>query len=83
MRLTRYWFEFADLSESTIHQCFGVTAWTHDDAISLLSRLIPNWKQFQLNQIISNVDISTLDTNHVRPNMGVCTVRGIWFPIGY
>lgn len=30
---------------------------------------------------VENVDISSLDDNHVRPNMGSPIVRGVWFPM--
>ncbi|EAZ97904.1 hypothetical protein MELB17_13567 [Marinobacter sp. ELB17] len=33
-----------------------------------------------LNDYIENIDVQTLDRDHVIPNMGVCTERGIWFP---
>jgi len=30
--------------------------------------------------IVPDVDIRTLDQNHVVPNMGVVTSRGVWYP---
>ena len=83
MKLTRFWFEFANPSEPHFPSRFGVTAWTYDDALTILRDAIPVWNQFQLTQSISDVDIQTLDPNHVLPNMGTCSVRGIWFPKGY
>ena len=83
MKLTRYWFEFEVSSESQFPSRFGVTAWTYDDALAILRNTIPIWKQLQLTRRVSDVDIQTLDPNHVLPNMGMCSVRGIWFPKGY
>jgi hypothetical protein len=82
MKLIRFWFEFARLAQPEFPRRFGVTAWNYDDALTILSNAIPGWKQFQLIRSISDVDIRTLDPNHVQPNMGICSVRGIWFPKG-
>jgi hypothetical protein len=30
--------------------------------------------------VIENVDIRTLDQNHVVPNIGPCNVHGLWYP---
>lgn len=86
--MKRYWFEFDFENTSTIPYgtlmgC-GVTAWDYNDAIYLLSekvfkaQIIPKIKHYK-----ENVDISTLDINHVIPNMISPINRGVWFPIGY
>jgi hypothetical protein len=31
-------------------------------------------------RVIEDVDVSTLDAGHVRPNMGVPVWRGVWWP---
>jgi hypothetical protein len=33
--------------------------------------------------VIEDVDVTTLDANHVLPNMMPPSVRGVWYPIGY
>lgn len=33
--------------------------------------------------MIEDVDVSTLDPEHVLPNTGVPAARGIWFPLGH
>lgn len=88
MGLRRYWIKF----DITIHDnppigiligC-GVTGYDYDDAINLIKRRV--FKMDDLSPIldcIENVDISSLDSNHVLPNMGMVTDRGIWFPLGY
>jgi hypothetical protein len=83
MKLTRYWFEFEVSSEPQLPRRFGVTAWSYEDALTILRNPIPIWNQLQLKHGISDVDIQALDPNHVLPNMGTCSVRGIWFPKGY
>ena len=83
--LTRYWFTF-ERSEKpgTINLGCGVSAYDYGDAINILRDYI-----FGANgpppilHYIEDVDISTLDANHVLPNLGVPFVRGVWFPRGY
>ncbi len=86
--LHRYWFEF-DLSGASsapigVRRGCGVTAFSREDALQLLARLV-----FAAHGIppiareIDNVDISTLDPDHVIPNMGLVVQRGVWFPLGY
>jgi hypothetical protein len=88
MKLHRYWFKFK-LSINDAHPfgtlmgC-GVTAWSKDDALNLLSERV-----FRIHPIaavekcIEDVDLRELDPNHVLPNSGDCTQRGVWFPLGY
>jgi hypothetical protein len=33
-------------------------------------------------EVVSDVDISTLDDKQMRPNMRTSTDRGVWFPTG-
>ena len=72
-KLIRFWFT----TESG--PGVGVTAYSRDDA----AELIREAKIFSESDIISvaeDVDIRTLDQNHVIPNMGPPNFRGIWFP---
>lgn len=62
----------------------GVTAYDLYDAIGLVKSHIFHSEECPLTKkIIQDVDIATLDTNHVVPNMGSVLKRGIWFPLGY
>lgn len=85
MKLSRYWFEMNPDFTLPFHNIyFGVTAWTYEDAIFLLKSVI--FKTDGLPPIkltVENVDVSTLDTNHVVMNVGVPTFRGIWSLKGY
>lgn len=71
--LIRYWFKLED------HLGVGVTAYSLDDALSLLSRANFVFHLSETN-VIENVDLSQLDQNHVLPNIGAPNVRGIWYP---
>jgi hypothetical protein len=91
IKLVRYWFNF-DQSESVesilqkkgIFFGCGVTAFTEDDAIHLIKqRIFLNEDIPSIKKITPDVDIQTLESKHVRPNMGVVSERGIWFPKGY
>ncbi len=86
--MNKYWFRF----NLTIDQCpplgtllgCGVTAASKDEAIQLLKDRVFNTMQFpDIRECTENIDIHTLDRNHVRPNMGDPERFGIWFPLGY
>jgi hypothetical protein len=36
-----------------------------------------------IKTINEDVDIRSLDENHVVPNIGEVVGRGLWFPVGY
>jgi hypothetical protein len=86
--LRRYWFEFDFPSSARRpiglqHGC-GVTALDLEDAMDLVKGKI--FKSADIprpNRTIEDVDISSLDLKHVRPNMGNPLLRGVWFPLGY
>jgi hypothetical protein len=86
--LTRYWFEF-DIEPdppypSWLRKGCGVTAYNYDDAVQLLNeRIFTDLPMPDVRQVIEDVDISTLDTAHVLPNMDIPVGRGIWFPRGF
>ncbi len=75
-RLRRYWFPHPD------HFGIGVTAFTSDEAVRLATYAASQmgW-DFAAGQVVEDVDIRTLDQNHVVPNMGVCSNHGIWYPM--
>lgn len=88
MSLTRYWFKF-DLTIDdpyplgVLRGC-GVTAWSYEDAVTLLKQRVFTEDPFpNISKVIENIDISTLDENEVIPNMAAPIYRGIWFPLGY
>ncbi len=65
----------------------GVSANTLIEAKSIVLETLtkinyPNITQSQIEnvEIIENVDIQSLDQNHVIPNMGVVVFKGVWFP---
>jgi hypothetical protein len=62
----------------------GVTATTEDEAIaSVKRRVFADGDLPPIRTLLPDVDVSTLDPGHVRPNMGNPSVAGIWFPQGY
>ncbi len=86
--LTRYWFRF----DQTINQphpmgtlagC-GVTACSREEALQMLAeRVFRSDTLPPIKECIEAVDVSQLDENHVRPNMGNPTSPGVWYPLGY
>lgn len=58
---------------------FGVTAFSVDDAVKLLNQAGIHLEQ-ENPDVIEDVDIASLDANHVLPNSGPITFRGVWYP---
>jgi len=73
--LTKYWFK----TESGLG--IGVTAYSVEDAISIIrgQETAMNFNPI-FTSYIQNINITELDQNHIIPNMGICTNRGIWYP---
>ena len=86
--LRRYWFEFStdrpeDLPPGVRIGC-GVTAYDIQDATALVQQLVFDGRSVpSTRKVLIDVDITTLDAGHVRPNMGNPVQRGVWFPLGY
>jgi len=83
--LRRYWFRFEPFNKPTpLNLGCGVTAYDTDDAARLLQERVFIGKVMpKIVECREDVDLSTLDQKHVAPNLGLVTVRGIWFPRGY
>jgi hypothetical protein len=85
--LTRFWIEFnADGDKIPIGLSYGcgVTAYDFSDALKIIQTKIfkgQNLPDIRIKK--ENIDIQTLDQNHVVPNMYSPDKRGIWFPIGF
>ena len=80
-QLRRFWFKFKGGAYSPLG--YGVTAWTEDDAKAILASHVFNGRPLPDFDMQADVDLKTLDTKHVLPNMEAPTWRGIWFPRGY
>ena len=80
--LRRFWFNFEmSSSPSAINLGCGVTAFDRADAENLLRTSVFKGKPFpKIARCTENVDVSTLDANHVLPNIGQVAARGVWFP---
>ena len=79
--LRRFWFRFEGDSASPLG--YGVTAWTEEDAGDIRREKIFEGRPLPAGSIARDVDVSTLDARHIRPNMGTPAWRGIWFPQGF
>ncbi len=81
--LKRYWFNFVpSTSSSVLNIGCGITAYTEDDARNILEQMVFSfYSRREVLEVIIDVDINTLDGNHVRPNMSSPLIRGIWFPV--
>jgi hypothetical protein len=74
--LTRYWFK------TKTGLGFGVTAFSLEDAKALVAeRARELQREYEILEIVENVDIRELDQGHVVPNMNPPNLRGVWFPM--
>jgi hypothetical protein len=86
--MRRFWIEF-NLSDYpnppiSIESGFGVTSASLQEALGVIRERAFDGRELPpISRVVEDVDVSTLDAKHVRPNMGVPVVRGIWFPIGF
>lgn len=73
--LHRYWFKTRE------HLGFGVTAYSIEDAHTLVHEAAQcvGWS-CEVVEIVEDVDVRTLDQDHVVPNMGPPNLRRVWFP---
>jgi hypothetical protein len=83
--LHRFWFTFSPPPEfSSLCLGCGITAYNYADAIEILEKLVFAGRLMpKIESGIEDVDIQLLDRDHVLPNMGLVTARGVWFPLGY
>jgi hypothetical protein len=72
--MTRYWFK------TRKGYGVGVTAHSLEDAQDLVREHATYWSESGIIDIIADIDVRTLDQNHVIPNMGPSAVRGVWYP---
>ena len=88
VRLTRYWIKF-DRGEAVrlppgVSLGVGVTGLGREDALDMVrDRIFAGAQLPPIADVVEDVDVSTLDGNHVLPNMQPPVARGIWFPRGY
>jgi hypothetical protein len=84
-QLRRYWITFENLDRLTaLNLGCGITAYNTEDALTLLRGTVFGDKEIpNILDVAEDIDVSTLDENHVLPNIGLVTVRGVWFPQGY
>ena len=85
MSLHRYWIRFElHPSQASPRPGCGVTALNYEDALAILSETVFRGKNMPtIEEVIDDVDISSLDQKHVIPNMEVPVWRGVWYPKGY
>ena len=75
--LRRFWITSPDWP---LCQGYGVTAFSRQDALEMLRDLRCDLPDPESILITEDVDLESLDPNHVHCNMGPIVVRGVWFP---
>ena len=77
--LTAYWITFPEDPHFPLG--FGVTAWSLQDAYSILDELgYDQHRRAKRTEVQADVAAADLDQNHVRLNSGPLVVRGLWYP---
>ena len=73
--LHRYWFAVPDFLG------VGVTAYSVGEAETLARDVCAQlgWS-FDPTAVTEDVDVRTLDQNHIVPNIGPVNFRGVWYP---
>lgn len=71
--LRRFWFQ------QEAESGYGVTAYSRDDAATLLMQAGYEIDLMTV-QVTEDVDVSSLDQNHILPNIGPSNFRGVWYP---
>jgi hypothetical protein len=81
--LVRFWVRFRGTPDE-VWPCIlgcGVTAYSLDDAMLLIKKTVyPDRPVPSIDSIIEGIDVSSLDANHVLPNIGVPARLGVWYP---
>ena len=72
--LLSYWFRTAT------GLGYGVTAYSREDAESLLCSLGLPRPGEAIVEVVSGIRHDQLDQNHVVPNAGPMVFRGVWYP---
>jgi hypothetical protein len=81
-----YWIDLrVPATEQLSMHGFGVTAKDQADALQLLGEALKNLGySIEIDKLKPSFrtinDISEIEENHVRPNMGMHLRRGVWFP---
>ena len=82
--LHRYWFRWhADEQQlpSGAALGYGVTAVHRADAAALVRLQLFGGEPLPGQpEVLEYVDVRELDANHVLPNMGDPSIRGVWYP---
>ena len=82
--MTRYWIEFDEIAVPYAILTYGVSAYNYEDALYLIrKKALKNKDLPEVKKVIENIDVSTLDADHVLINMYPPNWRGIWFPLGF
>ena len=81
--LKRFWIEFDDTASLSVGVGYGcgVTAFDLNEALAVLQeQVFIDEPMPEIRKITEDIDVSTLDPNHVLPNIGITVDRGVWFP---
>jgi hypothetical protein len=80
--LRRYWFSFVRTDRiSSLGLGCGVTALSRLDAERLIKEMVfPLLGEGEILAVVEDIDLNSLEENHVLPNIGNPSEPGVWFP---
>lgn len=69
---------------SWLRRGVGVTAADPEDALAIIHAELGRYGEIpEPAEVIHDVDVSTLDEDHILPNIGPVVWRGVWWPPGF
>ncbi len=80
--MRRYWFSFVRTDRiSSLGLGCGVTARSRLDAERLIKEMVfPLLGEREILAVVEDIDLNSLEENHVLPNIGNPSEPGVWFP---
>ena len=76
--LRRFWIEL-ETPVRGLHR-FGVTAVDVADALILIEDYLGTGALPDASSVVEDIDVESLDANHILANVGPPAFRGIWYP---
>ena len=82
--MRRFWIKFDVKFGERTYGVFlgcGVTAESREDALRIAEKAVFRGDPMpRVLSVVEDVDVSTLDANHVMPNIGDPDKPGVWYP---
>ncbi len=80
--LRRYWITFSPAGiASPLNLGCGITAKSRREAEDMAASMVfPIFGEREIVNMLEDIDVSSLDPDHILPNIGDPASIGVWFP---